>query len=389
MKKLRNPLSRKKTALRYFSILAVLFICTTYFSAIHAQCPMPAPPVYTITSITTDAEDYCSGDDITATANVDAGLGGTDWFIDWEVNFMGMGWMPAGTDPTCPYMLANDVLVYTPPANMTCASQQIEFRAYVYHKVEQTNIVNNQNYIGDDDPLVDTDGVCAGSANNTCSTINLTPVNPTGLARLCNLVYSGDGTTEGFNPSMARDFHSGLILADGTCNNTDGDGIFDPGANRPWDFMGDEDLTCSTIALGDMYQICVIDDNMNDMGQAGMEGADGLINDLCIQTFYWDAPAAPLGTAVDIFPNPANFVVSETQGGCDMAANVVITAENGDVCFEVTGNIPTGCGDSQPLTYEYDPMFGNCNMIFNGTVEASCNNGSGSGSADAGSLNGQ
>ncbi len=352
---------------------------------------MPAPPVYAITGITTDAEDYCPGDDITLTATVDAGVGGTDWFIDWEVNFMGMGWIPAGTAPTCPYMLANDVLVYTPPANMTCAAQQIEFRAYVYHKVEQTSIIADQIYVGDDDPLVDTDGVCAGSANNTCSVIALMPVNPTGLARLCDLNYGGDGTTEGFQPSMARQLHYGLILADGTCTNTDGDGIFDPGAMRPWDFGPfNEDLGCTMIASGDMYQVCIIDDNLDIGGQAN--GEDGLINDLCIQAFYWDAPAAPVASAMlDIFPDPTAFTVSETPGACGVAASVVITAENGDLCFEMTGNAPTECGDSEPLTYQFDPAFAAaCNIVFSGTIEAACDsNGSSGGTANAGSLNGQ
>lgn len=352
---------------------------------------MPAPPVYTITSITTDAEDYCTGDNITATAIVDAGVGGTDWFIDWEVNFMGMGWMPGGTDPTCPYMVANDVLVYTPPVNLTCAPKQIEFRAYVYHKVEQTDIVNAQAYVGDDDPLVDTNGVCAGSANNTCAVISLTTVNPTGLARLCDLNYSGDGTAEGYQPSMVRDLHYGLILADGTCTNTDGDGIFANGANKPWAFGPEnENLSCNAIMSGDMYQVCVIDDALTTNGQAGIEGADGIINDLCIQAFYWDAPAAPVASAVlDIYPDATAFTVTETPGACDVAASVVISAENGDVCFEMMGNVPTDCGDSEPLTYEYDPAFIDaCNMIFNGTIEAVCNNGGG-GTADAGSLNGQ
>jgi len=82
---------------------------------------------------------------------------------------------------------------------------------------------------------------------------------------------------------------------------------------------------------------------------------------------------------ISVYPNAANFGVTETAGDCGVAAMVEIAAENGDVCFnDAGGAAPTdpGCDnpdDVQDLNYAFDPAFpAACNMMFNGTVSAVC-----------------
>lgn len=76
----------------------------------------------------------------------------------------------------------------------------------------------------------------------------------------------------------------------------------------------------------------------------------------------------------------STWTVTETEGDCGVPASIIITSENGTVCYTETGAAPIfSCPSTpgtEPLNYMYDPgLGGTCNMIFSGTVQACCTEG--------------
>ena len=88
-----------------------------------------------------------------------------------------------------------------------------------------------------------------------------------------------------------------------------------------------------------------------------------------------------------LYPDAANFTLTEVAGGCDMAPMVTITAPDGTVCYTETGTAPvtpacdSGVTNSSPL--DYDQTFGSsnddglvadmsCEGQYMGTVLADC-----------------
>jgi len=305
---------------------AILFIAIIFT---YAQCPVAPPPAFTITDITTDMDDYCDGSTITATATVSGGVGGTDWFLDWEVSYDGGAFAPIGAPGACPYN-ANDVVTFTPPPNTSCNPKDVQFRAYLYYKLETNDQVANLEYDASNDTAINSQGICAQNAANVCVLLTLAPVNPTGLSTICDVIYDADGTTVGYSPSFASEVHFGYIAPDGTCSNQDGGTLGFGTGNSPWNFSGtDNSLACAS-ASGN-FQACFVDD-FNDAGP------DGIANNLCIQVTYWDAPdAAILSDIVAQYPAPPTVEImapAPTEGCSGDIVNVTlrVLAADGTEC---------------------------------------------------------
>ncbi|NNE30233.1 MAG: hypothetical protein HKN16_11385, partial [Saprospiraceae bacterium] len=297
-------------------------------------CPDPAPETYTITSIDVSGTDFCSGSSISATANVSGGTSGEDWFIDWQFSWDGTFWQDIGT-PTCGEAGTETTGVFA--ANNSCDVGLIRFRAYLYQKYEQNTTVTDVEYDGDFG--ADIDGVCFLSPNNTCVDLMLTAVNPTSRACIAGINYAADGTTEGYAPSWASEAHLGFIAPDGTCINIDGETVGFMDETGPWSLDG-MDLSLNGASADGIFQACFVDD-FDDFGIM-----DGIINNLCLQVFYFDAPDPPVVSATaNVFPLPMSFNVVDDGTTCGTPTVQLVAADPGLICETLMGPDCVSDGD--------------------------------------------
>ncbi len=274
---------------------------TVTYTVSNAGCPSATDqcvitidqPCPSITGVTVTPNDQVCDDGTTfaLAATVDLGVENTDYFLIWEVSYdNGGSWTEIldgrGADNFA--QTADDVSVINSthaPTNSAgnCGAQDVMYRANIgcIRQSAPLTFSGTQGYGGDNDPAVDTDGVCAGSGSNFCLSLDLSGLPPGSTTTAIS--FSGDGSAACCGPSWASEAHLGFIAPDATCQNIDaGVDLGFPNSSGAWSFpLTTETGLAGTNAVGN-WQICFVDD-LDDNG-AGLN--DGEIFNLFMQVGY-------------------------------------------------------------------------------------------------------